>query len=94
MDKTVCERSDHIQNIIAELREILPKPMFPIGYLKNVVAVEAPQTIRNFRCQHLIPEECFIHDGGRVMIVTEPFLAWKATRIKPDRFKSKKSNTE
>ena len=88
------EETDHKERIIAELREILPKPMFPIGYCKNVDSIEAPQTIRNWRHTKVIPEECFILDGKRVMIVTEPFLAWKATRIKPDRFTSKKSDIE
>jgi hypothetical protein len=84
MEKSVDIKSNHTQNIIAELREILPKPMFPIGYCKNVDAIEAPQTIRNLRSLDLIPEECFVRDNNRVMIVTEPFLVWKATRIKPE----------
>ena len=49
------------------------------------------RAIQNKHFLSFISEECFVRDGNRVMIVTEPFLAWKSTRIKTVRFTSKKN---
>ena len=79
----MSKRIDYTQTILNELAKRLG-PAFPISRCDQEPALEASQTIRNLRSQRKIPDDCFIRDGNRVLIVTEPFLAWKNTRLRPD----------
>ena len=38
-------------------------------------------TIQNKRCNHEIPDDCFVRSGTRVLVVRDPFLRWWATTL-------------
>jgi hypothetical protein len=38
-------------------------------------------TIQNKRSERLIPTDCFVRSGTRVLVVRDPFLSWWATTL-------------
>ena len=78
------------QSILDNLAPILG-PAFPISHCDQIRAFPAGKTIRNMRSLRQIPEDCFIREGSRVLIVTEPFLEWFSSRLVPDRQPEKAS---
>ena len=76
------------QSILDDLAPILG-PAFPISHCNKIPALPAGKTIRNMRSLRQIPEDCFVREGNRILIVTKPFLAWFGSRLSPDRHSEK-----
>jgi len=77
-----------MQDIVEELRGLLP-PVFAgpkIGELTGGV-IHWP-TVQNKRARREIPDECFAYTGRRVIVRRDPFLAWWAGTLS-DTFQGK-----
>jgi hypothetical protein len=72
-------------DIVAELREALPRVFLgsKIGELTGHAI--AWGTIQNKRSRREIPEQCFARSGTRVLVIRDPFLNWWATTLAPAR---------
>jgi hypothetical protein len=72
-------------DIVAELREALPRVFLgsKIGELTGHAI--AWGTIQNKRSRREIPDECFARSGTRVLVIRDPFLDWWASTLSEAR---------
>src|SRR4051812_20378868 len=67
--------------IIDQLRKELPE-VFAGKQLDELTGHAIRwSTIQNKRSERLIPTDCFVRSGNRVLVVRDPFLAWWATTL-------------
>jgi hypothetical protein len=72
-------------DVIAELRATLP-PVFLGSKIDKLTGhAIAWGTVQNKRSQRVIPDECFVRSGLRVLVLRDPFLDWWATTLSPAR---------
>lgn len=77
--------TDQIKSILDDLKYRLG-PAFPISQFDREPALPAAKTIRNLRSARCLPENMFIRDGRRVLVITEVFIPWYGKRLSPENF--------